>query len=182
MDNMDQIKNRESPAPQKEHKAAVRLFDWLDNILFGLIFVIALFTFVFKTYTVNGESMQPNFKTGDYVLAYDLFYTPKQGDVVIIDASNNYGQPLIKRVVAVGGQTIMITDDGVILVDGVEFLYDGRNPNNAIHGDITYPFYVPEGYVFVMGDNRGNSLDSRFNQLGLVDVRSIVGHEIYNLG
>lgn len=183
MDGFDLKKKKKKQSPEilPEYKAASRLFDWLDNILFGLIFVIALFAFVFKTYTVEGDSMRPNFKTGDYVLAYSLFYTPQPGDVVIIDASNNYHKALIKRVVAVGGQTVAIDEDGTIRVDGVVFPYDGTNPENARHGNATYPLYVPEGYVFVMGDNRGNSLDSRFSALGLVDVRSIVGHQIYNL-
>lgn len=159
----------------------LNVFEWLESILFALVFVMVLFTFVFKTYTVDGESMMPTLRTGDYVFAYSLMYTPQPGDVVIIDASNNYGRPLIKRVIAVGGQLVDVDSNGSITVDGQPYPYfEGTNPAN-LSGDVSYPLVVPEGYVFVMGDNRANSLDSRYSRVGFIDERSIVGKEIYAL-
>ena len=165
---------------EKTKKRVAVLYDWLDNILFALIFVITLLTFVFKTYTVNGSSMEPTYHTGDFVIAYDLFYTPKQGDAVVVDGSNNLGKPIIKRVVATEGQTVIIAEDGTITVDGIVFMYDGINPNN-VRGNVTYPFTVPQGHVFLMGDNRSSSHDSRYDTVGCVDERSIVGKAIYTL-
>lgn len=163
---------------QMPKKKGIVIFEWLDNIIFALVFVIILLTFVFKTFTVDGSSMQPTMKTGDFVFAYSFFYTPKQGDIVLIDGSNSYGKPLIKRVVATAGQSVDIQGDGTLLVDGVVFAYDGSNQEN-FKGDRLYPIVVPEGYVFVMGDNRGNSLDSRYSTVGFIEERSIVGKEIY---
>lgn len=168
-------KKQEAQAPQKK---GIVLFEWLDNILFALVFVILLLTFVFKTFTVEGTSMNPTLKTGDFVFAYSFFYTPQQGDIVLIDSSNNYGKPLIKRVVATAGQTVDIKEDGTLLVDGVVFAYDGNNPNN-FRGNHSYPLVVPDDCVFVMGDNRGNSSDSRYESVGFIDERSIVGKEVY---
>ena len=165
---------------EKTKKRVAILYDWLDNILFALIFVITLLTFVFKTYTVNGSSMEPTYYTGDFVVAYDLFYTPKQGDAVVVDGNNNLGKPIIKRVVATEGQTVIITEAGEITVDGVVFEHDGYNLDNR-RGNITYPCVVPDGHVFLMGDNRAVSYDSRYDTIGCVDVRSIVGRAIYTL-
>jgi len=160
-------------------KHVVAIYEWLDSVLFGLFVVMLLLVFVFKTYTVEGTSMEPNYHTGNYVFAISFLYTPRPGDVVVIDNTSNYGKPLIKRVVATGGQTVQILDDGTILVDGEIFAYDGKNPGNII-GDQQYPLTVPEGFVFVMGDNRGLSLDSRFRQLSVIDERSIVGRVLFS--
>lgn len=166
---------------QKRIKLVAGLYEWLDNILFAVVFVIILLTFVFKTYTVEGTSMLPTYKTGDYVFALSLFYSPQQGDVVIIDSSNNLGKPLIKRVVATEGQTVVIDANGTITVDGLVYVYDGAMNINNVRGNMSYPLVVPEGFIFVMGDNRGNSLDSRSSTVGCIDARCVVGKAIYTI-
>lgn len=157
----------------------VSLYDWIENIVVALVFVMLILTFAFRTFTVDGISMSPTLETGDFMFAYRLFYTPKSGDIILIDATNNYGKPLVKRVVAVEGQTLNIDENGTITVDGAVFPYAGdHNPDN-VRGDTSFPLTVPDGYVFVMGDNRGNSLDSRYRAVGFIDMRSIVGRELY---
>lgn len=179
---VEDIETRRARKEEKQWRnTLLTVFEWLESILFALVLVMAIFTFVFKTYTVDGDSMLPTLHTGDYIFAYSLMYTPQQGDIVIIDSSNNYGRPLIKRVVAVSGQLLEVDETGTIYVDGQVFSYDGKNLNN-LNGDVQYPLVVPDGYVFVMGDNRATSLDSRYERVGFIDVRSIVGKEIFVMG
>lgn len=188
----DDVQNEDIELTKEDRKQArenkrktnmiVSVFEWLESLLFALIFVMLLFSFVFKTYTVDGTSMMPTLRTGDFIFAYSFFYTPQQGDIVIIDDSNNYGRPLIKRVIAVGGQVVDVDSEGNLTVDGMPYEYfAGSNINNLL-GDMNYPLVVPNGYVFVMGDNRSNSLDSRYNAVGFVDERSIVGKKIFVIG
>lgn len=167
---------------KKLNRLASSAFEWIDSIVFSLTIVLLLFTFAVKTFIVQGSSMEPNFFTGDRVFALELMYEPQQGDVVVIDDNNKLNEPLIKRVVATEGQTVnidMVT--GVVTVDGIEFNSPIDTSSNNIRGDIEYPIVIPQGYVFVMGDNRAVSLDSRYSELGCVDVRSIVGKEIYTI-
>ena len=157
-------------------------FEWLDSVIFSLSIVLLLFTFAIKTYTVQGSSMEPMFITGNQVFAVDFLYTPKQGDVVIIDENNGLREPLIKRVAALEGQTVEITALGEVLVDGVPFEQPIPAGEANLAGDMSYPLTVPEGYIFVLGDNRAVSLDSRYSSLGFVDMRSVVGREIIKMG
>ncbi len=159
---------------EKNKNRLLSAYSWAESIIFALGLVMLIFTFAIKGYRVDGESMVPTLESGQRVVALDLFYDPKPQDIVIIDANNNYGKPLIKRVIAVGGQVVEINEEGVLCVDGV--IVDTFAEN--VRGDIRYPLTIPEGYVFVMGDNRGSSLDSRNSRVGFIDKRSIVGHEI----
>ncbi|MEG2083664.1 MAG: signal peptidase I, partial [Oscillospiraceae bacterium] len=130
-----------------------------------------------------GSSMQPQFKTGDYVIAYGLFYQPRQGDVVIIDDNNSLGEPLIKRVIATEGETVDVDRvTGAVMVDGEPFPDVVSAGSDNLRGDVKYPCIVPKGCIFVMGDNRSVSLDSRFGALGFVDTRSVVGKEVLVFG
>lgn len=166
----------------KYNKRVLSAFEWLDSIVFSLTIVLLIFTFAIKTFIVQGSSMEPNFYTGDRVFALELGYEPQSGDVVVIDDNNNLDEPLIKRVVATAGQTVNIDPTtGAVTVDGVAFDEPIAAADVNVRGDAVYPLTVPEGYVFVMGDNRAVSLDSRYSQLGCVDVRSIVGKELFTL-
>lgn len=162
----------------KSNKRAASMYEWVEALLFALVLVLAVLTFAIKTYMVNGTSMVPTLKDGQRVMVYGLAYRPVTGDIVIIDANNNLQEPLIKRVVATAGQTVDIDPEtGDIFVDGIPFNHPIESSMSNLRGDQSYPLTVPAGYVFVMGDNRGGSLDSRYKALGFVDARSVLGKQ-----
>ena len=158
--------------------AISEIYEWLEAIAFALAIVVLLFTFVFRIVSVSGDSMLPTLQDENRVLVSCLFYTPKENDIVIIvnPADAEYNKPLVKRVIATGGQYVQIVD-GVVYVDGEAKIIDGlemiMNPGTAF--DFSEPVYVPEGYVFVLGDNRNNSMDSRDPRIGFVNENYIIG-------
>ena len=134
-------------------------------VLVGLAFVLALLirTFVVQPFFIPTSSMAQTLEVGDRVLVNKFIYrftSPNPGDVVVFDAPGDPDTDLIKRVVAVEGQTVEIVD-GRVLVDGVAVEEPYLNPNGADTWSLEEPFLVPDGHVWVMGDNRANSSDSR---------------------
>ncbi len=163
--------------------------EWVDSIVASVIVVVLLFTFVFKIVGIVGESMTNTLMDGDRVLVYSLGYAPEVGDVLIIsrnatniiedeDAPN---ERIIKRVIALEGQTVDINDNGLVTVDGVEIQenyvkdYAQTFPKDS---RVQFPHVVADGCVFVLGDNRLGSLDSRSSAIGDVDTRYILGKAI----
>lgn len=128
---------------------------------------------------------------GDRVIISNFNYTPKQGDIVVVsrNVSNSVDgeavgqEPIIKRVIAVGGQTVDIDFvRGIVYVDGKALEEDYLGSPTYNKGDVQFPLYIPEGYVFILGDNRGDSMDSRYSRIGnggIVDNRYILGRAIY---
>lgn len=177
MDFMDHTQNNGS-----EEKAgfAAEAFEWLEAIAFALAIVVLLFTFVFRVVSINGSSMVPTLHDKDRVIMTGKFlYTPKDGDVIIIaglaqEDSAKYSKPLVKRVIATEGQTVDFTADGHVILDGAVLEESFDLINNT--GDaFDYPLTVPAGNVFVLGDNRNNSMDSRVKSIGLVTTNHILG-------
>jgi signal peptidase I len=153
------------------------LYDWLQSLMAALIFCVLLFSFVVRLIDVSGPSMNPTLYEGNKLLVSDLFYKPKAGDVVIFK-SDNYdpNKALVKRVVATEGQEVNIDfENGIVYVDGEAL--DEPYAAEPIHSKLDFigPKTVPEGCVFVLGDNRNSSRDSRYSQIGMVDERMILG-------
>ena len=110
-------------------------------------------------------------------------YQPKYGDVVIISQPNQYNEVLIKRIIAVGGQTVDVdATAGTVTVDGKVLYEPYIREQTLTQGNMNFPLTVPEGYVFVMGDNRNHSTDSRYKSIGLIDERYIMGKAFYRVG
>ena len=154
------------------------VFDWLGSLFMALICVLILMSFFFRIIDVDGPSMEPTLINTDKVVITDLFYTPHQGDIVVISHGERYEKALIKRVIATEGQDLQIDfENNKVYVDGELQNEDyiqgvtriGDRSAEEVNG------IVPEGKVFVMGDNRTVSLDSRLNEVGLINVSDIIG-------
>lgn len=175
-------KQNTSGQPQltKSEEFKLDLYFWLQALVIALVVLILAFAFVGRIITVDGDSMLPTLHNRDVLLLRGIAYSPKQGDIVVLtkDFGHYVDQPIVKRVVAVGGQHIRIDyDAGLVYVDG-EALDEPYilEPMHRKGGDlIIEEMTVPEGSVFVMGDNRNDSSDSRHWELGAIDERYILG-------
>ena len=157
-------------------------YDWIQCLISALIICVLLFVFVIRVVDVRGTSMWPTLQNGDKMLVSDLFYKPKQGDIVVFKKDEyDPDKALVKRVIAVGGQTVDIDfDAGVVYVDGQAldepYTFEPTYLSYAEYGKaLDYPVTVPEGELFVMGDNRNHSEDSRFSDVGCVKKEAVLG-------
>lgn len=177
--------------PPKSLKTEI--FEWLDVLVVSVIAVVLIFTFFFRVVTIDGESMENTLHGGEKVVISNMFYTPSQGDIVVISRNTDnslspdiYAEPIIKRIIATAGQIVNIGPDGTVYVDGValEEDYTKNDAINRLEDQIDFPAYVPENCVFVLGDNRQNSLDSRSSRIGkdgMIDTRYILGRAVYRI-
>ena len=167
--------------PKKEEKplsGAQDAYEWLQILIVALVPIVMVFTFVGRIIGVDGSSMYPTLHHGDMLLLQSVGYEPKQGDVVVLTkAFRDVDGPIVKRVIAVGGQTVDIDyQTGTVYVDGeaLDEPYLNEPMEEPWYEDLT-SVTVPEGSVFVMGDNRNHSNDSRDVTLGTVDTRYLLG-------
>lgn len=157
----------------------IDLYFWLQAMTMSLITLIMIFTLLGRVIGVDGKSMLPTLHDKDMILLQSLGYTPHQGDIVVLSKPfRNIDGPIVKRVIAVGGQTVSIDyDASTVSVDGEvldePYLYQDwlERPSYENITSIT----VPEGSIFVMGDNRNASSDSRDAELGVIDIRYVLG-------
>ncbi len=167
----------ETPELPKEIQARRETYDWIQSLMVALIICVCVFSFLVRVVDVSGSSMNPTLYNGDKMVVSKLFYTPKQGDVVVF-RSDTYdpNKALVKRVIATEGQEVNIDfDKGIVYVDGeaLDEPYIAELTHRKL--DFIGPKTVPEGCVFVMGDNRNASTDSRKTEIGMVDARTIIG-------
>ena len=146
-----------------------------------LAVLILVFTFVARIIVVSGPSMENTLQNGDAMLVWSLGYTPEQGDVVVLTKRSYQEDSIVKRVVATGGQTVDIDyATGTVYVDGVALEEDYIKEQMQVpsYGDMVNHVTVPEGCLFVMGDNRNQSADSRYPEIGIVDERCVIGRVV----
>ena len=148
----------------------------LDTVIAAVVCVVLIFTFLFRTVGVSGDSMLPTLQNGERLLITSLGTQPQYGDIVVVIQPDRPQQPLIKRVIATEGQTVDIDFlSGIVYVDGAPLEEPYTNaPTFEDYGG-QFPQVVPKGHVFVMGDNRNASTDSRNPRVGMVDIRNILG-------
>lgn len=160
-----------------EQKKRTNAYDWIQCLTSALIVCVVIFIFFVRVIDVKGTSMYPTLNNQDKMLVSNVFYTPKVGDIVVFRKEEyDPDKALVKRVIATEGQEINIDfDKGIVYVDGLPIEEDYINELTTTKLDFIGPQTVPEGCVFVMGDNRNMSTDSRKTEIGMVDNRLIIG-------
>lgn len=160
-------------------------YEWGEALVISLTVIILLFTFIVRLIGVDGSSMFPTLHDRDKVFMSNLFYTPEKGDIVVLTKKSFIDGPIVKRIIATEGDTIDIDfAENKVMVNGEVLDEPYVNPETIPPlraGDMTFPQTVPEGNVFVMGDNRNGSSDSRVASLGMVDERYILGHVLMRI-
>ncbi len=172
------------------------VYEWIDCAVVTIIALLMVFTFLFNQVKIDGGSMNDTLLDQDRVIVSNVFYKPKYGDIIVISSEVYDDTPIIKRVIATEKQWVDIQDGKVYVGDskddmrrvGDEFL-NTYNINKGtasvlsggIYGHHQYPLEVPEGCVFVLGDNRDVSLDSRTASVGFVDEDQILGKALYRI-
>lgn len=182
--------------PKTKKDKVAKVYDAIEIVAVAVVIVLLLFTFIGRLSTVEGDSMYDTLENGERLIISNFFYKPKSGDIIVFQQSGMYfDEPLVKRVIATEGQTVkidfdawLVWVDGSLLnetyvthekgkrmkVDNYDKMYaDIMNEN----GEIT----IPKGYLFVMGDNRNHSSDSRFSGVGLVRVEDVMGRVVFRL-
>ena len=150
--------------------------EWYDALAVAVAAIALIFTFAVRIVQVDGSSMVPTLHNGDRLIVWGAGYTPERGDVVIVDGDTVYGKPLVKRVIAKGSDTISIDyATGEVVVNGQLLDEPYLAEPTRLGYDIEFPYTVPEGTLFVMGDNRNASLDSRSSQIGCIPETDILG-------
>lgn len=190
----------EAAAVSPKKKAVKEIFEWIEVIAVSLAVVLLTFSFVARVAVVDGNSMNDTLYHKETLIVSDLFYEPRQGDIIVFQKPTGLlNKPLVKRVIATGGQTVYIDfenwlvyvyDDPTLTVEEVvktvtpldEKAYVKYQNGVSMKKDgVEFPLTVPEGHVFCMGDNRNNSTDSRSHLVGPVDERYIMGKVVLRL-
>ena len=177
---MPEDKNKETSGGRK---LTAELFFWGQALVLSLVVLVTVNIFFFRISGVQGESMYPTLYNKDRVIARVVGYNdPERGDIIVVSVPEYEDDPLVKRIIAVGGDEIDIDRlTGVVYVNGEPLDEPYINETIRNFGNITYPQVVKEGYVFFMGDNRNKSTDSRWSYVGEQPVSNIIGKVIFRV-
>lgn len=154
------------------------VFNWL-SVIVGILFVFfSVWIVFFHVIEVDGNSMDPTLRDGDRVLVSTFNYSPVKGDIIVAANTDENGVNLVKRVIATENQTVNVDyTSNTVYVDGtaIEEKYLPEEMKASIKDEISYPYTVPKGCIFLMGDNRNISMDSRSVELGCIETDNVVG-------
>lgn len=169
-----------------EKKGALNsVYEIVSIIATAVVAVAVAFTFLFRTVGVVGNSMYPTLENGDRIILSAFIDEPENGDIVVTcqpDGSDAIEDVLVKRIIATEGQTVDIDfEKGIVYVDGEALDEPYINAPTRDREDFYRPVTVPEGYVFVMGDNRNHSTDSRDNRVGMIREEYILGEALFRM-
>ena len=181
-DNQETCRAEDSARSENKGKQPEsNLFDWIRTLVGVVVVLVLVFTFLAQTFTVEGPSMQPTLYGNDKLLVIKATWCQiQQGDIVVVRQYNaELDDPIVKRVIATGGQTVDIDfETGTVYVDGTA-LEESYIPERTFTAEgMTFPLTLGEGELFLMGDNRNHSTDSRNPMLGVVDERYVVGKAV----
>ena len=179
MENQDVSKARLSKEDNRKESVLLYLHDFVT----WLVAILLIFLLLFRVVVVSGPSMNNTLLHGDYLLLINnVFYRePKQGDIIVA-AKDSFkdGEPIIKRVIATGGQWVDIDfEAGIVYVNGTALEEPYTNTPTNLYEGVDFPLMVDDGCIFVMGDNRNESKDSRSPEIGQVDKREVLGKAIF---
>lgn len=157
--------------------AAEYIYSVFSALLICMLAVFVAFTFFFRLVAVSGDSMYPTLQDSERIIISNFLYTPSYGDIIVLNKEETEDKSMIKRVIALPGDTINIDFDSHIITVNGKVIYEKYEVYEPISepGDFTYPLTVPEDAVFVLGDNRNNSIDSRMKSVGFVKLDEING-------
>ena len=175
-------KKQETQEVSPEKEEGRDLYEWAQALVCSVL--VLLFTFVIRLIGVDGHSMVPTLQDGDRLLVLNAMLDNdyEYGDIVVLRKDTFLEEPIVKRVIATEGQTVDIDFvSGAVYVDGELLEEDYINEPTYVEEGTEFPLTVPEGSIFVMGDNRNHSSDSRSSDLGTVDTRYVIGKAVFLL-
>ena len=183
MDEQESMEEKQEK--QEERQPGRSVYEWVQAVVCSVLAAVLLFTFGVRIVGVSGASMRETLQNGDMLLVVNgiLCREYRQGDIVIAaKASFENGEPIVKRVIATEGQTVDVDFvNGVVSVDGMALSEPYIREETLLSEGTEFPLTVPEGCVFLMGDNRNDSRDSRDPLLGAVDTRNLIGRAVFLL-
>ena len=172
----------ESVRVREEQEEGRDLYEWVQALVCSVLTVVLIFTFVIRLIGVDGHSMVPTLQNEDRLLVLNsiLYHDYRYGDIVVLRKDTFLKEPIVKRVIATEGQTVDIDfSTGSVYVDGQLLDEPYINEKTYLEEGTEFPLRVPEGSIFVMGDNRNHSSDSRDSRLGTVDTRYVIGKAVF---
>lgn len=204
---MDEQKQNTAAAKQSSQKAVFAAFEYIEMFVFTVAAVILLLSFVVRICEVSGPSMNNTLRDGERLVVSDLFYTPDTGDIIVFhqtsETSDVFNEPIVKRVIATAGEFVKIdytagkvyvsadnvfTEDEVLDESAYIWLATKDSAGNEVYtgkwkesGRTPDVWEVPKGHLFVMGDNRNVSADSRYYEVDFVDERRVLGRVLFRL-
>ena len=178
------MENRETVKHEPDnHKTQKNILTYLHDLVYLLAGVLLVLLLLFRVVVVSGGSMNDTLIDGDYlILLNSVFYgEPKQGDIIVASKDSfKDGEPIIKRVIATEGQEVDIDfAAGIVYVDGVALEEDYIKTPTTLQEGVQFPLTVDKGCIFVLGDNRDGSKDSRNPEIGLIDTREVLGKAFF---
>lgn len=164
-------------------RAAEYIYSVFSTFIITILIIFAAFTFIFRLVQVEGGSMNPTLHTGDKLIISNFLYTPDYGDIIAVNKETADEKSMIKRVIALEGDKVFIDFDSHIITVNGSVIYENYEVTEPISekGDVSFPLTVPEGHIFVLGDNRNNSVDSRYSEIGFIKTEEINGKALFRL-